>query len=191
MAQDLHAARKDDLILHPPLMAELTSALTEAVVYAAATAAVGAALGAAVAATIGTGGAAAALVPVAAGLLVGAASSLPGGGDKSIGEHISDFSDWVGNSLFPPEPYGAILTGSANVHINGMPAARAAGISLGVEASPESPEPPSILENVGAYAMLGASMMLPIMRPWAPPSPPPSAPAVRRLHWCRWPPACW
>ncbi|WP_082420913.1 MULTISPECIES: RHS repeat-associated core domain-containing protein [unclassified Pseudomonas] len=163
MAQDLHAARKDDLILHPPLMAELTSALTEAVVYAAATAAVGAALGAAVAATIGTGGAAAALVPVAAGLLVGAASSLPGGGDKSIGEHISDFSDWVGNSLFPPEPYGAILTGSANVHINGVPAARAAGISLGVEASPDTPEPPSILENVGAYAMLGASMMLPII----------------------------
>lgn len=30
MQQDLHAVRKDDRILHPPLMAELTSALTEA-----------------------------------------------------------------------------------------------------------------------------------------------------------------
>ncbi|WP_167335971.1 RHS repeat-associated core domain-containing protein [Pseudomonas parafulva] len=163
MQQDLHAVRKDDRILHPPLMAELTSALTEAVVYAAATAAVGAALGAAVAATVGTGGAAAALVPVAAGLLVAAASSLPGGGDKSIGEHIGEFSDWVGNSLFPPEPYGKILTGSSDVFINGVPAARAAGFSLGNDAAPAADEPPSILENVGSYAMVGAAMMLPII----------------------------
>lgn len=163
MDDSLHAARLGDLILHPPLMAELVSTLTEAVVYAAATAAVAAAIGGAVVAVVGTGGAATVLTPLIAGALVGAAAMLPGGEDKSIGEQISGFSDWVGNSMFPPEPYGAIQTGSDNTHINGIPAARAAGISTGPVTAEAPEEEPSILENVGAYAMLGASMMLPII----------------------------
>ncbi|QXH48218.1 RHS domain-containing protein [Pseudomonas xanthosomatis] len=163
MDDSLHAARQGDLILHPPLMAELVSTLTEAVVYAAATAAVAAAIGGAVVAVVGTGGAAAVLTPLIAGALVGAAAMLPGGEDKSIGDQISDFSSWVGNSMFPPEPYGAIETGSVNTHINGIPAARAAGVVTGVS-EPEGPaEEPSILENIGSYAMIGASMMLPII----------------------------
>lgn len=44
MAQNVHAAREGDAILHPPLAAELMSALAEAVVYAAATALVAAAI---------------------------------------------------------------------------------------------------------------------------------------------------
>ncbi|MDF9755954.1 hypothetical protein [Pseudomonas hunanensis] len=108
MDDSLHAARMGDLILHPPLMAELVSGLVEAAVYAAAVAAVGAAIGGAVVAVVGTGGAAAVLTPLIAGAMVSAASLLPGGEDKSIGDRISDFSNWVGNSLFPPEPYGAI-----------------------------------------------------------------------------------
>ncbi|MFV3406735.1 RHS repeat-associated core domain-containing protein [Pseudomonas sp. NY15463] len=163
MDDSLHAARLGDLILHPPLMAELVSTLTEAVVYAAATAAVAAAIGGAVVAVVGTGGAATVLTPLIAGALVGAAAMLPGGEDKSIGEQISDFSNWVGNSMFPPEPYGAIETGSVNTHINGLPAARAAGIVTGASAPEVPAEAPSILENIGSYAMLGASMMLPII----------------------------
>lgn len=165
MDDSLHAARLGDLILHPPLMAELVSTLTEAVVYAAATAAVAAAIGGAVVAVVGTGGAATVLTPLIAGALVGAAAMLPGGEDKSIGEQISGFSDWVGNSMFPPEPYGAIETGSANTHINGIPAARAAGISSG-PASPGSEEPaaePSVLETVGSYAMAAGTMLLPVL----------------------------
>lgn len=104
MGDSLHAAREGDLILHPPLMAELVSGLTEAVIYAAATAAVAAAIGGAVVAVVGTGGAAATLTPLIAGVLVGAAAMLPAGEDKSIGEHISDLSSWVGNSMFPPNP---------------------------------------------------------------------------------------
>lgn len=163
MDDSLHAARLGDLILHPPLMAELVSTLTEAVVYAAATAAVAAAIGGAVVAVVGTGGAATVLTPLIAGALVGAAAMLPGGEDKSIGEQISGFSDWVGNSMFPPEPYGAIETGSGNTHINGKPAARAAGIVTGASEAPVAEEEPSILQNIGSYAMLGASMMLPII----------------------------
>ncbi|QXH37040.1 hypothetical protein [Pseudomonas muyukensis] len=37
MDDSLHAARKGDLILHPPLMADLVSAVSEAVIYAAVT----------------------------------------------------------------------------------------------------------------------------------------------------------
>lgn len=163
MGDSLHAAREGDLILHPPLMAELVSGLTEAVIYAAATAAVAAAIGGAVVAVVGTGGAAATLTPLIAGVLVGAAAMLPAGEDKSIGEHISDLSSWVGNSMFPPEPYGAIDSGSSNTRINGMPAARAAGIVTGASEAEPSAEAPSILENIGNYAMMGASLMLPVI----------------------------
>lgn len=163
MDDSLHAARMGDLILHPPLMAELVSGLVEAAVYAAAVAAVGAAIGGAVVAVVGTGGAAAVLTPLIAGAMVSAASLLPGGEDKSIGDRISDFSNWVGNSLFPPEPYGAISSGSHNTRINGIFAARAAGVSGGPVEAPAVGEEPSILENIGAYAMVGASMVLPVI----------------------------
>jgi len=165
MDDSLHAARQGDLILHPPLMAELVSTLTEAVVYAAATAAVAAAIGGAVVAVVGTGGAAAVLTPLIAGALVGAAAMLPGGEDKSIGDQISHFSSWVGNSMFPPEPYGAIETGSVNTHINGLPAARAAGISNGPTppGGGDTAAEPSVLETVGSYAMAAGTMLLPII----------------------------
>ena len=44
MAQIVHAARMGDEILHPSLIAEMVSAVAEAVIYAAATAAVAAGL---------------------------------------------------------------------------------------------------------------------------------------------------
>lgn len=163
MDDSLHAARMGDLILHPPLMAELVSGLVEAAVYAAAVAAVGAAIGGAVVAVVGTGGAAAVLTPLIAGVMVSAAAMLPAGEDKSIGDHISDFSNWVGNSLFPPEPYGSISSGSHNTRINGIFAARAAGVSGGPVEAPGPADEPSILENIGAYAMVGASMVLPVI----------------------------
>lgn len=163
MDDSLHAARMGDLILHPPLMAELVSGLVEAAVYAAAVAAVGAAIGGAVVAVVGTGGAAAVLTPLIAGVMVSAAAMLPAGEDKSIGDHISDFSNWVGNSLFPPEPYGSISSGSHNTRINGILAARAAGVSGGPVEAPGPADEPSILENIGAYAMVGASMVLPVI----------------------------
>ena len=164
MAQNVHAAREGDAILHPPLAAELMSALAEAVVYAAATALVAAAIAGTVVAVVGTGGAAAVLVPVIAGALVGGASMIPIG-DKSIGEAITDGCDSLANSVFPAEPFGKIESGSQNTNINGKPAARAAGRSSGdsgAEASEEEAEP-SFLDNVGAMAMSAAPMLLPVL----------------------------
>lgn len=163
MDDSLHAAREGDLILHPPLAAELVSGLVEAVVYGVAVAAVGAAIGGAVVAVVGTGGAATLLTPLIAGAMVSAAAMLPAGEDKSIGEHISGFSDWVGNSMFPPEPYGTVSSGSADTRINGKPAARAAGMPGPAGAQPAPAEEPSILENIGSYAMVAAGMLVPFV----------------------------
>lgn len=55
MAQIVHAARMGDEILHPSLIAEMVSAVAEAVIYAAATAAVAAAINLAVVGTVATG----------------------------------------------------------------------------------------------------------------------------------------
>ncbi|WP_369987353.1 RHS repeat-associated core domain-containing protein [Pseudomonas xanthosomatis] len=163
MDDSLHAAREGDRILHPPLAAELVSGLVEAAVYAAAVAAVGAAIGGAVVAVVGTGGAAAALTPLIAGAMVSAAAMLPAGEDKSIGDHISDFSSWVGNSMFPPEPHGKITSGSPDTFVNGKPAARAAGVPGVPDDQPAQAEEPSILENIGSYAMAAAGMVLPVV----------------------------
>ncbi|QXH45336.1 RHS domain-containing protein [Pseudomonas xanthosomatis] len=159
MDDSLHAARLGDFILHPPLAAELVSGLVEAAVYAAAAVAVGAAIGGAVVAVVGTGGTAAFLTPLVAGVIVSAAASLPTGEDKSIGDHISDFSNWVGNSMFPPEKHGEITSGSHDTFINGTAAARAAGVPGAPDAQSEQAEEPSILENIGSYAMLAVGMM--------------------------------
>ncbi|QXH49918.1 DUF4329 domain-containing protein [Pseudomonas fakonensis] len=159
MDDSLHAARLGDFILHPPLAAELVSGLVEAAVYAAAAVAVGAAIGGAVVAVVGTGGTAAFLTPLIAGVIVSAAASLPAGEDKSIGDHISDFSNWVGNSMFPPEKHGEITSGSHDTFINGTAAARAAGVPGPPDAQSAPAEEPSILENIGSYAMLAVGMM--------------------------------
>lgn len=160
----MYAARKDDLLLHPPLAAELFAMASEAVIYAAATAAVGAAIGFAVAATIGTCGAAGPLIPIVAGALVGAASMIPVEEGKSLGDAVTGVCEGLANKLFPAEPFGTITSGSDDTFINGLKAARAAGISLGPAAAPaQPPEEPTVLETVGSYAMMGASMMLPII----------------------------
>ncbi|MCO7520894.1 MULTISPECIES: RHS repeat-associated core domain-containing protein [unclassified Pseudomonas] len=163
MDDSLHAARQGDLILHPPLMADLVSAVSEAVIYAAATAAVAAAIGGAVVAVVGTGGAAAALTPLIAGALVGAAAMLPGGEEKSLGDRVSQFSDWLGGAMFPPEPHGRIETGSGNTRINGKLAARAAGISTGPAGDAEPAPQPSFLETVGGYAMTAGMLLMPVL----------------------------
>ncbi|WP_241492883.1 PAAR domain-containing protein, partial [Pseudomonas endophytica] len=165
MAQNVHAAREGDAILHPSLAAEMMSAVTEAIVYAAATALAGAAIAGTVVAVVGTGGAAAVLVPLIAGTLVGAASMLPLGESGSIGDAISRGCDSLANSIFPAEPYGEISSGSSDTRINGKPAARAAGRMTGGggEDSPEEEAEPSVLENIGSIAKSAAPFLLPVL----------------------------
>jgi uncharacterized Zn-binding protein involved in type VI secretion len=140
------------------------SALAEAVVYAAATALVAAAIAGTVVAVVGTGGAAAVLVPVIAGALVGGASMIPVG-DRSIGEAITDGCDSLANWAFPAEPFGKIESGSQNTHVNGKPAARAAGRRSGGDGAHASEEEaaPSFLENIGAMAMSAVPILLPVL----------------------------
>lgn len=163
MAQNVHAAREGDAILHPPLLAELASAVGEVIIYAAATAVVGAAIAGTVMTVVGTGGAAAVLIPVIAGALVGGASMIPTGENENIGDAITTMCDGVANSLFPAEPFGKIENGSANTQINGKAAARAAGKRSGAaESAPSGTQAePSFLENVGAMAMMASSIALP------------------------------
>ncbi|MFP3865257.1 RHS repeat-associated core domain-containing protein [Pseudomonas capeferrum] len=164
MAQIVQAAREGDAILHPSLAAEIISAVAEAVIYAAATAAVSAAIGLAVVGTAFTGGAAGFAIAAVAGVAVGAISTLSVGEDQTIGGVISSFCDWLGNSMAPPQIYGKIEGGSGNVHINGKPAARAAGITEppGGGAADEQAEP-SILENIGSMAMAAVPYLLPVV----------------------------
>ena len=87
MAQIVHAARMGDEILHPSLIAEMVSAVAEAVIYAAATAAVAAAISLAVVGTVATGGAAGIAIAAVAGVAVGVAregreGQGGGGGDR-------------------------------------------------------------------------------------------------------------
>ncbi|WP_409260364.1 DUF6531 domain-containing protein [Pseudomonas putida] len=165
MAQFVHAARMGDDILHPSLVAEMVSAVAEAVIYAAATAAAAAAISLAVVGTVATGGAAGFAIAAVAGVAVGAMSTLSVGEDLTVGEAISSFCDSLGNSVAAPEPCGKIQSGSGNVFINSKPAARAAGITGppgGGAADAEQAEP-SILENVGSMAMAAMPYLLPVV----------------------------
>lgn len=165
MAQIVHAARMGDEILHPSLIAEMVSAVAEAVIYAAATAAVAAAISLAVVGTVATGGAAGIAIAAVAGVAVGAMSTLSVGEDQTVGDAISRFCDSLGNSVDAPDPYGKIESGSHNVFVNSKPAARAAGITGppgGGAADAEQAEP-SILENVGSMAMAAVPYLFPVV----------------------------
>lgn len=59
-----------------------------------------------------TGGAFGVVIGMAAGVAVGAMSSMPIGEDRSIGDAISDFCDSIGNAIDSPDVYGEIKSGS-------------------------------------------------------------------------------
>lgn len=164
MAQIVHAARMGDDILHPSLLAEVVSAVAEAVIYAAATAAAAAAISLAVFGTVATAGTGGIVIGIVAGAAIGALSTLSVDENQSIGDAISSFCDNLGNSVKGPEPFGKIESGSNKVFINSRPAARAAGITgpPGGAADAEQAEP-SILENVGSMAMAAVPYLLPVV----------------------------
>lgn len=97
------AARKDDILLHTSIWADIAGAAVELACYGAIS-----------------------LIPggLIVSALVGVAVELSG-----LGSVISDLADAV-SGLFPPVEDGIIFTGSANTHTNSKPAARAAGILL-------------------------------------------------------------
>jgi YD repeat-containing protein len=165
MAQIVHAARMGDEILHPSLLAEVVSAVAEAVIYAAATAAAAAAISLAVLGTVATAGTGGIVIGIVAGAAIGALSTLSVDDNQSIGDAISSFCDDLGNSVQGPTPFGKIESGSDKVLINSKPAARAAGITGppgGGAADAEQVEP-TILENVGSMAMAAVPYLVPFV----------------------------
>ena len=124
---DGYAARKGDNIIHTTLLADIISMVAENATYALAGAYVMAA--ATAAAPFVAAGAVAMTVTaissscVLSGIVVGAVASLTGA--SSV---ISNMADSLGNAISPPDIAGTISTGSPDVFINGLPAARAAGM---------------------------------------------------------------
>lgn len=147
MADKVKAARAGDLIIHTSVWAEILSVVAQGVIYAAATAALVAAAPCTLVAAVG-----ATAVAVGAGLMLGAATSLIPVGSKSITEHISDGCDAVANLIFPPEPAGAIASGSDDTAVNALPAARAAGYQIS-DVPDAEPVKPGVLETLGALVV--------------------------------------
>ncbi|WP_248323018.1 hypothetical protein [Caballeronia sp. Sq4a] len=122
---DFWAAREGDALLHTSPWADLVGGVLEvaanAVIQMAAEALVAAAVGVEVG-SLGCG------TVLAIGLVVGAVMVATGLSDK-----LSKACEDIGNALFPPTIQAHIATGSKDTHINGKPAARAAGILLTAE----------------------------------------------------------
>ncbi|NIF24399.1 PAAR domain-containing protein, partial [Candidatus Pantoea multigeneris] len=151
---DGYAARMGDPIIHTTLLADIISVVAETATYGLAGAYVMAA--ATAAAPFVAAGAVAMTVTaissscVLSGIVVGAVASLTGA--SSV---ISNMADSLGNAISPPGKAGTISTGSPDVFINGLPAARAAGMpTLSADsASNIDPQPPETFADYGGWLL--------------------------------------
>ncbi|WP_296266629.1 RHS repeat-associated core domain-containing protein [Pseudomonas sp. UBA6562] len=125
MSDAFWAAREGDALLHTSMLADIVGGVLEI----AATAAIGALATAAVAAafglTVATGGLGCFVLGAVVGVVVGVAMAKTGADTG-----LSRLCEGIGNALSPPTVQATIATGSRDTHINGKPAARAAGIVL-------------------------------------------------------------
>jgi len=131
---DKHAARQGDDIIHSSIFADITSIVAEGAVYAAMGAIV-AGVATVAAPLVGVGAlAAVGSSCLLSGIIAGAVANVAG-----ITDDISAAADGIGDMLFPPSPAGIIASGSDNVIINGLAAARAAGeLTAGDTPPPEA-----------------------------------------------------
>ncbi|WP_459207112.1 RHS repeat-associated core domain-containing protein [Pseudomonas sp. MLB6B] len=143
MSDAFWAAREGDALLHTSMLADIVGGVLEI----AATAAIGALATAAVASafglTVATGGLGCFVLGAVVGVVVGVAMAKTGADTG-----LSRLCEGIGNALSPPTVQATIATGSRDTHINGKPAARAAGIVL----APLAP-----LENEQAAAQAQAN----------------------------------
>ena len=138
---DKHAARQGDEIIHSSIFADITSIVAEGAVYAAMGAIV-AGVATVAAPLVGVGAlAAVGSSCLLSGIIAGAVANVAG-----ITDDISAAADGIGDMLFPPSPSGVISSGSENVIINGIAAARAAG-----QLSPGN-TPPAEEQSAGSFA---------------------------------------
>ncbi|MFK3795297.1 RHS repeat-associated core domain-containing protein [Pseudomonas sp. NPDC088444] len=120
---DAHwAARQGDALAHSSVMADVFGGALEVVATVAAGAAVTAAVVAAAGVTVATGGLGACVLGAVVGAAVTVGMELTGADDA-----LSTFCHDLAGDLFPPTVCAYITSGSPDVFINGLPAARAAG----------------------------------------------------------------
>ncbi|MFY1663991.1 RHS repeat-associated core domain-containing protein [Pseudomonas sp. Pseu.R1] len=120
---DAHwAARQGDALAHSSVMADVFGGALEVVATVAAGAAVTAAVVAAAGVTVATGGLGACVLGAVVGAAVTVGMELTGADDA-----LSTFCHDLAGDLFPPTVCAHITSGSPDVFINGLPAARAAG----------------------------------------------------------------
>lgn len=126
MSDALWAARQGDALAHSSVMADVFGGALEVVAVVAAGALVTSAIIASAGLTVATGGLGACVLGAVVGAAVTVGMQLTGADSK-----LSDFCEGLANDLFPPTVCAHITSGSHNVFINGLPAARAAGAISG------------------------------------------------------------
>ncbi|MFS2223221.1 DUF6531 domain-containing protein, partial [Pantoea sp. B65] len=152
---DSHAARQGDPIIHSGLFADITSLVAEGAACALAGAAVAAAATVA-APLLGAGAVAAGVAAIGSGCLL---SGIIGGvlaNMAGITDDISAAAGGIGDMIFPPSPAGVIDSGSDNVLINGLPAARAAGTLTPAGIPPPAPQSPDSFADYGGMLLAAA-----------------------------------
>ncbi|WP_210483821.1 glycohydrolase toxin TNT-related protein [Pantoea ananatis] len=162
---DNRAARVGDEIIHSSIFADITSIVAEGAAYAVIGAAVGAAATAA-APLLGAGMAAAGVAAIGSSCLL---SGIIGGvlaNAAGISDDITKAADGLGDMIFPPSPAGVIASGSENVHVNGLLAARAAGMLTPGDTPPPEPQSPKSFADYGgmllsAVGQFGSAMWQP------------------------------
>ncbi|MET1079255.1 MAG: RHS repeat-associated core domain-containing protein [Pseudomonas sp.] len=151
MSDALWAARLGDDLFHTTFLADVVSGVLEIAAYAAVTAVACAAVVAATGLTVLTGGVGGVALALVVGVVIGVAANQTGA-DKGI----TTLCDDLGNSLSPPTVQAKISTGANKTRINGLAAARAAGI-LGTPMPEENghvdevEEDPSFLDMAGRF----------------------------------------
>jgi len=121
------AAREGDALLHSSWLSDAISLFVEAVAYTAAVVLATATVVAVAGLCVATGGAAAVVIGIAVSAAVGVGATLTGAGD-ALTEAADAIGDFVSAPFVAsPQPMATIVTGSSDTHINGRPAARAAG----------------------------------------------------------------
>lgn len=133
MSDALWAARQGDALAHTSVLADVFGGALEVVATVAVGALVTSAIVAAAGVTVATGGLGACVLAAVVGVAVTVGMQVTG-----ADSHLSEFCQGLANDLFPPTVCAYISSGSPDVFINGLPAARAAGAIA--DAPPDLPE---------------------------------------------------
>ncbi|MBP2198256.1 RHS repeat-associated core domain-containing protein [Pantoea cypripedii] len=148
---DNRAARQGDEIIHSSILADITSIVAEGVTYAAMGAIVagaatfaGPVLGIGALTALGSS-------CLLSGIVAGVAANATG-----LSSKISAGADEIGNFLFPPSPSGVIISGSDDVIINGLAAARAAGTLTSGDTPAPEPQSPASFADYGGMLLAAA-----------------------------------